>query len=241
MEVSLLSYTPNPVKLIYIAARTCYSKNTPQILWKSETEVEKMRSLISRTIEAGHESILEHVSFTFAISGISRSCSHQLVRHRIASFSQQSQRYVKLNEAGMVIPKTFFRNEKLKKTYEKGLSDMQKIYDSLLSSGIPAEDARYVLLNATTTNLVMTMNYRELLHACGLRLCPHSQWEIRELFTRIKREIRKVEPFLADKLQPKCIPLGYCNEPETCGIRPKREDMSVLPEKIESEMSVGSE
>ncbi len=221
MRVKLLSYTPDPLKTIYIAARSCYSSHPPDDIETDDEE--KMEKLIRKIIERGHLSILEHISFTFSISGVSRVLTHQLVRHRLASFSQQSQRYVKM-KPDVIIPPTILRNSETKKIMEKEIEEIYKIYQNLIDKGIPKEDARYILPNAAKTNIVMTMNFREILHTASLRLCPRAQWEIRQLFAWIKWEIKKVSKFLASFIVPRCITLGYCPEEKTCGLMPKKED-----------------
>jgi len=221
VRVRLIQHTPEPLRTLYVAARTCYSPAGPLSI--EEATREKMESLIEKVFISGHESILEHVSFTFGIEGVSRALTHQLVRHRIASFSQQSQRYVKIEE-GVVVPPSIKRSREAMELFQKGIDHAWEIYRGLLEMGIKKEDARFILPNATPSSIVMTMNLRELIHTSGLRLCFRAQWEIRMLFTYIKREVKKVDRFLADFLQPRCIHLGYCPEKKTCGLRPlKRE------------------
>ena len=221
MRIHLIHHTPEPLRTLYIAARTCYSPTGPLSI--EETPREKMESLILKVFSSGHESILEHVSFTFGIEGVSRVLTHQLVRHRIASFSQQSQRYVNIKEDA-IVPPSIKRNKEAMALFQIGIDQVWKIYRELLGMGIKKEDARFILPNATATSLVMTMNLRELIHTTGLRLCFRAQWEIRMLFAFIKREVKKVDRFIASFLQPRCIHLGYCPEEKTCGLKPlKRE------------------
>jgi len=221
VRVRLIQHTPEPLRTLYVAARTCYSPAGPLSI--EEATREKMESLIEKVFISGHESILEHVSFTFGIEGVSRVLTHQLVRHRIASFSQQSQRYVKIEE-GVIIPPSIKKKREAMELFQEGIDHAWEIYRGLLEMGIKKEDARFILPNATPSSIVMTMNLRELIHTSGLRLCFRAQWEIRMLFTYIKREVKKVDRFLADFLQPRCIHLGYCPEKKTCGLRPlKRE------------------
>ena len=219
MNVKLISYTPDPLKTLYIAARTCYSSYKPEDI--EATDEKKMEKLINEIIERGHLSILEHISFTFAISGVSRVLTHQLVRHRLASYSQQSQRYVKM-KSDIVIPPSILKDKGAEELFNGGINKIYEIYRDLINLGIPKEDARFILPNAAKTNIVMTMNYREILHTASLRLCPRAQWEIRYLFAYIKWEIKKVSKFLASYIVPRCITLGYCPEKETCGLMPKR-------------------
>ena len=221
MEVKLISYTPQPIKTIYAAARTCYSAHTPQSILASLPSETEMKRLIKKVVSHGHTSILEHVTFSFSISGLSRACSHQLVRHRIASYSQQSQRHVK-SRGNYVIPPSVRKRKKTHLLFESSLDDLTLKYKKLLEMGIPKEDARYVLPNAQTTNLVMSMDLRELIHAASLRLCNKSQWEIRSLFTLIKKEIAKKERFISTLLVPKCTLMEYCPEENSCGLTKKK-------------------
>ena len=228
MPVTLLRYTPNPELTIATAARLCYSDaSAAQLSQKlSDSQVER---LLAHVIASGHHSTLEHVSFTFALDGLSRAASHQLVRHRLASYSQQSQRWVAFVKADYVIPPSIAAVPALKKAFQERAEAAFSLYRQLLEAGIPAEDARYLLPNAITTRLVMTMNARELIHVCSLRLCRRAQWEIRSLFEDVRAEVERVAPRIAAHLQPKCIPLGYCDEGERecCGLMPPRSE--VLP------------
>ena len=235
MNVRLINHTPDSIETIYVAARTCYSPDGPNALWDDavhaegeEIATEKMHSLIDKVVASGHLSVLEHIAFTFAIEGISRACSHQLVRHRIASFSQQSQRYVSADEPDFVIPDTIAANPDAMRTYLQFLKGMKSAYKRLIALGVPKEDARFVLPNATMTNIVMTMNFRELFQVCQIRLCTRAQWEIRELFWKIKAEIRKIPALsgLAEYLQPRCAILGYCPEDKSCGMSPEKNEFS---------------
>lgn len=227
MKVKLINHTPDPLKTVYTAARTCYSPETPSEIFAADTPLEKMTSLLDRVIDAGHHSVLEHIAFTFAIEGISRTCSHQLVRHRIASFSQQSQRYVKAGPAGTVEPETIALNEDAHRNFEEFIEQSRDIYGELIDMDIPAEDSRFVLPNASTTNIVMTMNFRELMTTCGIRLCTRAQWEIRQLFHIIVVKVKKVDRMggLAKYLVPKCDILGYCPEMQSCGRRPTKSEI----------------
>ncbi|MCL5256367.1 MAG: FAD-dependent thymidylate synthase [Chloroflexi bacterium] len=224
MQVRLVAYTPEPERTAAAAARLCYSSVSAISLLENITEPEIER-LLESVIAAGHLSTIEHISFTFAIDGLSRAASHQLVRHRLASYSQQSQRYVSLKTPEYVTPPSIASKPALREAFEQAMEQDHKLYRQLQEAGIPAEDARYVLSNATTTRLVMTMNARELIHVSGLRLCRHAQWEIRRLFGKVKVEVAQVAPIIARHLQPKCLPLGYCDERETCGLRPLKTDV----------------
>ena len=167
--------------------------------------------------------------FTFGISGVSRTLSHQLVRHRAGvAFDQQSQRYVKFKGASTMLPTTSAEaRPELRERYEEQVDGALSLYGDLVAAGIPGEDARFVFPNATRTNLIMTANLRALIHMSGLRLCTMAQWEIRRLFQLIRHEIFAVSPFLGSFLAPKCVPLGYCDERGNrdghCPIRPHKD------------------
>jgi len=227
MKVILLNYTKNPLKTIYTAARTCYSAEKPSEIFLSDVPQEKIYSLLDRVIAAGHHSVLEHISFTFSIEGISRACSHQLVRHRIASFSQQSQRYVRADSAGFVEPDTIFADEFAHELFQKFVQDAKNAYREFISMGIPAEDARFALPAGIETNILMTMNFRELMNTSQIRLCACSQWEIRKLFERIRQEVISVDEMrgLGKYIAPKCEHLGYCPETKSCGRMPSRKEV----------------
>ena len=217
--VSLISYTPDPERTIAAAARVSASPvGATELLAKLTPEA--IDRLFTHLLESGHLSTFEHASFTFAIEGISRVTSHQLVRHRLASYTQQSQRYVSLKQAEYITPSTIASKPQFETKYQDMVRGCHQLYLEMLDAGIPAEDARYVLPSGMETKLVMTMNGRELLHACSLRLCLRAQWEIVALFERIKEEVEKVAPRLGAELKPKCYRLGYCDEKESCGIFP---------------------
>jgi thymidylate synthase (FAD) len=222
------------VPLIYTACRTCYSELAPDDIFGRAVEgsipLEKQRELIGRVIESGHGSTIEHVVFSFAVTGVSRTLSHQLVRHRAGvAFDQQSQRYVSYRKgASTMMPGTIAdADPELRARFEDQVEGALEVYTELLDAGIPGEDARFVFPNATRTNLVMTANLRALIHMSGLRLCTMAQWEIRRLFQLIRHEVFAVSPFLGGFLAPKCVALGYCDESgnrdEHCPIRPHKD------------------
>jgi thymidylate synthase (FAD) len=216
MDVQLLTHTPDPERVVAAAARLCYSAaGIEQLLEKSRSEQEP---LLRKILALGHLSVLEHASFTFGIEGISRSCSHQLVRHRIASYSQQSQRYVSHQERfAAVTPASINRQPQLAQKYADFLDQAHLLYRELLESGVPAEDARFVLPNAAATKLVMSMNGRELQHFFELRCCRRAQWEIRLMATEMLRQVRRVAPVLFGAAGPGCVH-GACPEGKmTCG------------------------
>jgi thymidylate synthase (FAD) len=216
MHVELLTHTPEPEQVVAAAARLCYSDaSISELMEKSRTDrqvfLEKITSL-------GHLSVLEHVSFSFGVEGISRACSHQLVRHRLASYSQQSQRYVSHQQRfSAVTPGTIAEQPELQERYQSLLDQIHEFYGELLEAGIPAEDARFVLPNAATTKIVITMNGRELLHFFALRCCRRAQWEIQEMAKKMLTLIKPLAPILFATAGPGCVN-GVCPEGKmTCG------------------------
>jgi thymidylate synthase (FAD) len=240
------------VPLIYTACRTCYSELEPDDIFQravdGRVDPAKQQKLIQGVIESGHGSTIEHVVFTFGISGVSRTLSHQLVRHRAGvAFDQQSQRYVTFKGASTMLPGSIEDAEPdVRERYENAINGSMSLYGDLVSAGIPAEDARFVFPNATRTNLVMTANLRALIHMSGLRLCTMAQWEIRRLFQLIRHEIFQVSPFLGSFLAPKCVPLGYCDEmgnrDQHCPIRPHKDNvLGAWAEKSKAARAAGRE
>lgn len=215
LHVELLASTPSAEDVVFQAARTCYSEQKPhEIKVPNKTERD---NFIRKVVGSGHLSVLEHISATFAISGISRACSHQLVRHRLASYSQQSQRYVKYDDILVVMPKTIQDRPEAREKVMQYISEGEKLYAELTEDDVPAEDARFVLSNATETGLVMTMNGRELLHFLSLRCCNRAQWEVRALAIEMLKLLRSVMPNLFETAGPGCV-TGSCPEGRmTCG------------------------
>ena len=257
MKVKLIQVTQNPIDVMWTAARTCYSEKSPIEMWedinKDNTkfnvlEMEKHWNLVKKVLDSGHNSIAQHVYFTFVIEGVSRALTHQLVRHRIAVYSQQSQRYVEIKEdigelchlslelkrdAKNKQDKTVATFEKTEKLLEKYFvieheipETMETLLDDLITykryieHGYKAEDARAVLPNCTKTNIVMSMDLGELMHVCNLRLCARAQKEIRDLFKLIKQEVTKVDERLGSLLVPSCEVHNICFEAKCCGRKP---------------------
>lgn len=196
MKVELLSITPNAEKLIEKAGRACYD---------SETKGDPS-SFIKRLIKSGHHSVLEHASATFSISGISRACSHQIVRHRLASYSQRSQRYVLENGFDFVIPPSVYGKDpreydQARDTFRYAMENAKNAYQALIGLGIPKEDARFVLPNACCTEIVMTANFREWRHIISLRTKKNAQWEIQELFEKIRLILSAYAPSVFGDLE----------------------------------------
>ena len=216
MKVKLFNNTNEMIDIIYTAARTCYYAGSPIEMYENVDEISKEAKLklIEDCIKRNHLSVLEHAQFTFGIYGISRACSHQLVRHRHCSFSQQSQRYINLKDkAEFVLPENIEEFLIVNKTLEH----ITYCYETLIEHGVKPEDARAILPNASSTNLVMSCNLRELIHICNERLCAKAQTEIRELVQAMKDEVVAELPFLKAYLQPKCVKLGKCTEAKPCG------------------------
>jgi len=218
VKVKLINYTKNPEKIIAQSARLCYSASGIEELNEKLTE-DSISNLIRKIIKLGHYSVLEHATFTFAIEDISRITSHQLVRHRLASFSQQSQRYVKIKKEGFpyIVPESIAKNDNLNKIFTDTVNKLDEIYRLFMDNGIKAEDARYILPQAVATKIIITANARELLHIFKLRCCNRAQWEIREVAINMLKEVRKVAPILFEDAGPPCVS-GPCPEGElSCG------------------------
>ena len=235
MRVKLLPIDEEQViRKLYIACRTCYSAGSPITNYEKEFTAdahnkEDMLKLINYVMSSGHTSILEDQTLTFLIEGVDRSLTHQLVRHRAGVvFQQQSQRYVEFKDGNFdyVIPKSIEVTESLKSDFEATMKYLGTMYDKFIKAGVPAEDARAVLPNACCTNIVMTVNLRQLGHMCNERLCSTAQLPIRMLFKEITKQTVEVLPFMKNFLVPKCEMLGYCNEPRrTCGRKKLREEV----------------
>jgi thymidylate synthase (FAD) len=195
VKVMLVSHTANPEQVIEMAARNCY---------KSEPKgVDAGRRLIASCIRRGHDSVIEHASVTFAVEGISRACSHQLVRHRIASYSQESQRYVDPTKGAMewIVPESIRENSLALQTYNDLLADVERTYRELCGAfRIPKQDARFVLPNACPTSIHVTMNFRALRNFLRLRLDKHAQWEIRAMAREMLQLVMDVAPTVFDDI-----------------------------------------
>lgn len=226
LHVELLRYTPAPEELIAMAAKLCYSKSDITKL-KMGVETKDQSKFIERLRSMGHMSPIEHASFTFGIEGVSRSLLAQITRHRIASFSVQSQRYVsKANEEGtfdyVLPPSIEALGPDAVDEFERQMQTIQGWYNAWQeklggSSEKANEDARFVLPNASETKMVVTMNARELMHFCALRCCNRAQWEIRELAWEMLRLASKEAPYLFGDAGPGCIK-GKCPEGKmSCG------------------------
>ncbi|MDR3230338.1 MAG: FAD-dependent thymidylate synthase [Synergistaceae bacterium] len=216
MTVYLLSHTPEPDELVAAAARLCYSDVTVSSLLEREA-AKLSEGLLAELWRSGHHSPFEHASFTFGVDGLSRVASHQLVRHRLASYSQQSQRYVKMDGGGVVLPPTIADNPEARTLFERQAEAARETYGALVGMGVPAEDARFILPHGWETRLVLTMNARVLHHFFVLRLCRRAQWEIRELARLMLVECRKAAPVIFRMAGPSCVREGECREARSCG------------------------
>ncbi|MBI5043887.1 MAG: FAD-dependent thymidylate synthase [Nitrospirae bacterium] len=247
LKVVLLKHTPEPEAVVAMAAKLCYSSANIDEL-KKNIEAKDQKKFIEKLVKMGHLSPIEHISFTFGIEGISRACSHQLVRHRLASYSQQSQRYVseRSQESEVrsqeltfdyIIPPSITEDKEARDAFERFMAEAQKAYDLIVDrlnkKGISGEaanqDARFVLPNAAETKIVVTMNARELLHFFNVRCCERAQWEIREMAFQMLQEAKKAAPVIFSKAGPGCL-YAQCTEGEFyCGkIKEVRERFGVI-------------
>jgi len=240
LKVSLIAHTENPEKLVAAAAKICYSPSSTDEILSGLTD-EKTENFIKMLSDIGHESPIEHASFTFAAEGVSRSLLAQLTRHRIASYSVQSQRYVRENKFAYVTPPEIEKDEEAKRIFTEAMADDQEKYEKLteilfkkhyeenIKSGMDGkkaassaeksaiEDARYVLPNACETKIMMTFNARSLMNFFRLRMCNRAQWEIRDLAEKMYFECVKVAPTLFRNAGPACLS-GPCSEGKmSCG------------------------
>lgn len=240
LSVSLIQYTPEPEKVVAAAAKLCYSHSDAGEIMNDLTD-EAVEKFLNRLVSMGHGSPTEHASFTFAIEGVSRSLTHQLVRHRLASYSQKSQRYVTEGQFSYIVPPEIAAIPEAKKRYIEAMEAAQQAYDDLadmliakheaeyIAAGLNEkqahakaekkgiEDARYVLPNGCETKIVVTMNARELVHFFNHRCCNRAQWEIRECATQMLKLVQGVAPTLFKNAGPNCVK-GACPEGAmTCG------------------------
>lgn len=235
MKVTLIANTPEPEKIIATAAKLCYSSSDISSLKDGLTD-EKTQSFIDMLISVGHESVLEHVSFTFGIEGISRSCTHQLVRHRIASYSQKSQRYVNENSFEYIIPPEIGKIPEALDEFDKQMKNLNESYckiadiltekhkENLMAQGISEkeaaskarkkanEDARFLLPNACETKIVVTMNVRSLFNFFKHRCCERAQWEIKAVADEMLKLCCKAAPHVFKNAGPSCVMTGKCPE-----------------------------
>lgn len=223
----MIAHTDAGESVCGVASKNCVSETMPEL--GDDDLLKSMKGAIA----SGHESVLEHWSATFAVSGVSRALTHQLVRHRIASYSQQSQRYVDMGKFEYVTPDSISRRREgnvdpyfYLQEYEHLMDEISKLYQGMIIGGIPEEDARYILPNACTTNIVVSMNARQLRHFFALRCCERAQKEIRELANKMLEECIKVAPNIFSDAGPSCVQRGYCVEgKKSCGLRPTMKEL----------------
>ena len=194
MEVKLIYITPNSEKIIEFAGRVSHESHE-KITDDSHIKFIRMIKKL------GHESVFEHAVASFLITGVSRSLTHQLVRHRIASYTQKSQRYVDESNFDYIIPDSIKKNENTFNLYKDFMEICKKTYKDLINLGIPKEDARFVLPNATKTEIVLTANFRELRHMIKLRGSKEAQWEIRKVFIEILKILKKHAPIVFEDFE----------------------------------------
>jgi thymidylate synthase (FAD) len=241
LKVTLLQFTPSPERAVASAGRLCYAPVSAAELKSAMTEDDVAR-LVRGLVRSGHMSALEHASFTFAVDGISRACSHQLVRHRVASYSQQSQRYVHFSAGeGFVMPPNIGANPEAKAVFEEAMETARRSYERLVELGAAegrtnesvCEDARFVLPNAAETKIVVTMNARELRHFFSIRCCRRAQWEINRLAWTIRHLALAEAPLLFEGTGPGCMAGGCPEGKMTCG-RPWSEEEVLAMDLVRS-------
>ena len=222
LKVTLLAHTPDADKLVAAAAKLCYSAADVDTLMDGLT-ADKVEAMCQKLADLGHESPIEHASYTFAVEGVSRALLAQLTRHRIASYSVQSQRYVDKAGFDYVIPPSIEGNDEAKDIFNRCITTLDLCYQELRIIGIPAEDARFVLPNACDTRIIFSMNARSLHNFFKLRCCNRAQWEIRAMADEMLRLCREVSPVLFKSAGPSCAVTGKCSEGSMCCGTPREE------------------
>jgi len=216
MKVKLITHTSNAEQIVAIGAKICYSNANIDTILSTLEDPKEVNKLVKKIVNMGHFSVLEHISYLFAVEGISRACSHQLVRHRIASYSQKSQRYTAEKKGlPVVVPDSIKNNKEQFNEFSFLTEQIYRVYTNMLNASIPKEDARYIFPNACQTTILITMNARELLQTFfRVRCCKRAQWEIRELAYLMLDKVKKISPLIFEKAGPSCILNGYCPEGE---------------------------
>jgi len=227
LHVELIGHTEDAEKIVAAAIRQCYSPSGANEL-KEEITPEKREKLIRQVVSSDHTSTIEHATFTFYIEGVSRVLTHELVRHRIASYSHQSQRYVSAEDFHYIIPPTIKANKKALKIYNRAILEDQKNYNELLKLDIPKEDARFLIPNGIETKIVVTMNARSLFNFLRRRMCNRAQWEIRLLAYKMHSLLMKVAPNIFRYAGPSCQTEKICWEGKlNCGLPATKKDIEV--------------
>ena len=225
MNVKLITHTPEPEKVVAAAAKLCYSSAVNIDTLMNGLTDEKTTKFIEHLMSLGHQSPLEHITFTFGVEGVSRVLLAELTRHRIASYSVRSMRYVSESEFNYVTPNTI-KNKNLTTEYDNLVEQCRKFYDKMIEAGIPKEDARMILPNATHTRIIFTMNLRSLLNMLSLRCCTRAQWEIRQMANEILKICKEKFPVLFSHAGASCDYKGYCPEGSmSCGRAPRIEEL----------------
>ena len=223
LKVKLIAHTPDADKVVAAAAKLCYSAADVDTLMDGLT-ADKVEAMCQKLADLGHESPIEHASYTFAVEGVSRALLAQLTRHRIASYSVQSQRYVDKSDFDYIVPPSIAARKETRIAFE-GLMESVNTYYAYLSSydDIPNEDARFVLPNACDTRIIFTMNARSLHNFFKLRCCNRAQWEIRAMADEMLKLCREVSPVLFRNAGPSCAVTGKCSEGAYCCGEPRTE------------------
>ena len=246
LKVTLLQHTPSPERAVASAGRLCYAPVSAAELKEAMSD-DDVRRLVRGLVRSGHMSALEHAVFTFAADGISRACSHQLVRHRVASYSQQSQRYVRFgSEGGFVMPPRIASSPEARAVFVEAMDNARRSYERLVELGLAEgrgnesvfEDARFVLPNAAETKIVVSMNARELRHFFSLRCCRRAQWEINRLAWVMRFLASSVAPLLFEGTGPGCMAGGCPEGKMSCGT-PYTEEEVLSMELARSVTGVG--
>jgi thymidylate synthase (FAD) len=215
--VVLLGYVDNIEKIIAACSKSTQRKESADAIF-DELNEESARKHIGQVLSRGHESVMEFAYFIFSISGVSRVLTHQLVRHRIASYLQMSSRERDISEAGFVVPPQIKKNAEIARIYKEGLEASIRKYEDLLAKKIAYEDARYLLPDSLKTHIAVAMNARSLNHLFGMRLCTRAQWEIRTLADKMRKIVKPISPSLFWGEARPCVIRGYCPEgKESCG------------------------
>jgi thymidylate synthase (FAD) len=234
LKVKLLEMSGRPLTLLYVAYRQCYASGWAGDMREDDAIDDRKAAFIRKMMQSGHDSPLEHVKCTFAVEGVSRALTHQLVRYRLASYSQQSQRYVDMRHFDYIMPPYIASDETMRAEFERCMDVIERTYQGLMAKfrekGVVGEgaheDARFVLPQATETKIVVTMNCRELLHFFSQRCCQRAQWEIRALANKMLEICRGELPEVFEKGGAPCERLGYCSEGKfSCGRFPLKEEV----------------